>query len=78
MSRTFMTISEVPDLGGDPPSTAVRRSFMSDCFSRSRFFCSTNSAETLLFLKNISIVSDYFTAKRYKSRRQWSITIVRR
>uniref|UniRef100_A0AAY4BD16 Uncharacterized protein n=1 Tax=Denticeps clupeoides TaxID=299321 RepID=A0AAY4BD16_9TELE len=38
-------ISVVPDFGGFPPSTAVRMRFTTDCFSLSRGFCSTSSAD---------------------------------
>uniref|UniRef100_A0AAZ3R5U6 Uncharacterized protein n=1 Tax=Oncorhynchus tshawytscha TaxID=74940 RepID=A0AAZ3R5U6_ONCTS len=44
---TFTTIGSVPDCGGFPPSTAVRVSWITGCFSRSKAFCSTNSADTL-------------------------------
>uniref|UniRef100_A0A3P9MWV6 Uncharacterized protein n=1 Tax=Poecilia reticulata TaxID=8081 RepID=A0A3P9MWV6_POERE len=48
VSNTVMTISEVPDFGGFPPSTAVRViSLMVGCCSRSRAFRSTSSADTL-------------------------------
>uniref|UniRef100_A0A3P9AB06 Uncharacterized protein n=1 Tax=Esox lucius TaxID=8010 RepID=A0A3P9AB06_ESOLU len=46
-SITFTTICDVPDLGGLPPSTAVSVSWITGCFSRSKAFCSTNSADTL-------------------------------
>uniref|UniRef100_A0A8C5DM14 Uncharacterized protein n=1 Tax=Gouania willdenowi TaxID=441366 RepID=A0A8C5DM14_GOUWI len=49
LSFTSITVTyscNNPDLGGFPPSTAVRRSVMTDCFSRSKAFCSTNSADT--------------------------------
>uniref|UniRef100_A0A8C9SY02 Uncharacterized protein n=1 Tax=Scleropages formosus TaxID=113540 RepID=A0A8C9SY02_SCLFO len=42
-SITFTVICKVPDLGGFPPSTAVNRSFITGCFSRSNPFCNTNS-----------------------------------
>uniref|UniRef100_A0A7N8X5V0 Uncharacterized protein n=1 Tax=Mastacembelus armatus TaxID=205130 RepID=A0A7N8X5V0_9TELE len=42
MSRTI--IETVPDLGGFPPSTAVRVSLCSWCFSRSRAFFRIKSA----------------------------------
>uniref|UniRef100_A0A3B5AM34 Uncharacterized protein n=1 Tax=Stegastes partitus TaxID=144197 RepID=A0A3B5AM34_9TELE len=45
-SITFTYICKDPDLGGFPPSTAVKRSVITDCFSRSKAFCSTNSADT--------------------------------
>uniref|UniRef100_A0A3B3IEB3 Uncharacterized protein n=1 Tax=Oryzias latipes TaxID=8090 RepID=A0A3B3IEB3_ORYLA len=38
LSKTLITI---PDFGGDPPSTAVRISLCSACFSLSRGFCNT-------------------------------------
>uniref|UniRef100_A0A3Q3E619 Uncharacterized protein n=1 Tax=Labrus bergylta TaxID=56723 RepID=A0A3Q3E619_9LABR len=41
-----MFICNVPDLAGFPPSTAVRMSLITACFSRSKAFCSTNSADT--------------------------------
>uniref|UniRef100_A0A3B3T9W6 Uncharacterized protein n=1 Tax=Paramormyrops kingsleyae TaxID=1676925 RepID=A0A3B3T9W6_9TELE len=47
LSKTLIIISDVPDLGGDPPSIAVRSSWISDCFSRSKAFCSTNSIDSL-------------------------------
>uniref|UniRef100_A0A667WIL6 Uncharacterized protein n=1 Tax=Myripristis murdjan TaxID=586833 RepID=A0A667WIL6_9TELE len=47
MSKILIIISEVPDLGGVPPSTAVSVSLIADCFSRSNAFCSTNSADTV-------------------------------
>uniref|UniRef100_A0A3B4UZM0 Uncharacterized protein n=1 Tax=Seriola dumerili TaxID=41447 RepID=A0A3B4UZM0_SERDU len=37
----------VPDLAGFPPSTAVNVSLIMGCFSRSKAFCSTNSADIL-------------------------------
>uniref|UniRef100_A0A3Q4AE38 Uncharacterized protein n=1 Tax=Mola mola TaxID=94237 RepID=A0A3Q4AE38_MOLML len=37
----------LPVLGGFPPSTAVSVSLIAGCFSRSKDFSSTNSAETL-------------------------------
>uniref|UniRef100_A0A3Q1IAX9 Uncharacterized protein n=1 Tax=Anabas testudineus TaxID=64144 RepID=A0A3Q1IAX9_ANATE len=40
---TFTRICKVPDLGGFPPSIAVRVSSITVCFSRSNAFCSTNS-----------------------------------
>uniref|UniRef100_A0A4W6BZY5 Uncharacterized protein n=1 Tax=Lates calcarifer TaxID=8187 RepID=A0A4W6BZY5_LATCA len=44
LSRTIMkTFSVVPDLGGFPPSTAVRINLCSCCFSRSRDFCNTKN-----------------------------------
>uniref|UniRef100_A0A8D3CCY6 Uncharacterized protein n=1 Tax=Scophthalmus maximus TaxID=52904 RepID=A0A8D3CCY6_SCOMX len=47
MSLTSITLTvNFPDLGGFPPSTAVRMSLITDCFSRSKDFCSTNSADT--------------------------------
>uniref|UniRef100_A0A665UKT5 Uncharacterized protein n=1 Tax=Echeneis naucrates TaxID=173247 RepID=A0A665UKT5_ECHNA len=45
-SFTFTFTVSVPDLGGLPPSTAVRRSLITGCVSRSKAFCSTNSADT--------------------------------
>uniref|UniRef100_A0A3B3T992 Secreted protein n=1 Tax=Paramormyrops kingsleyae TaxID=1676925 RepID=A0A3B3T992_9TELE len=47
LSITFTIICNVPDLGGFPPSTAVSRSRITGCFSRSKAFCRTNSADTL-------------------------------
>uniref|UniRef100_A0A8C5DM57 Uncharacterized protein n=1 Tax=Gouania willdenowi TaxID=441366 RepID=A0A8C5DM57_GOUWI len=47
MSKTLITMFDVPDLGGFPSSTAVRISLMSDSFSLSKAFCNTNSALTL-------------------------------
>uniref|UniRef100_A0A3Q3E9D3 Uncharacterized protein n=1 Tax=Labrus bergylta TaxID=56723 RepID=A0A3Q3E9D3_9LABR len=47
MSKTFIMISDVPDLDGVPPSTAVRSSFIKACFSRSSDFCRTSSADTV-------------------------------
>uniref|UniRef100_A0A4W6BV53 Uncharacterized protein n=1 Tax=Lates calcarifer TaxID=8187 RepID=A0A4W6BV53_LATCA len=40
-SITFTIICNEPDLGGFPPSTAVRISLITDCFSRSKAFCNT-------------------------------------
>ncbi|KAJ0002436.1 hypothetical protein NQD34_007584, partial [Periophthalmus magnuspinnatus] len=45
-SITFTLICRVPDLGGLPPSTADNKSAITDCFSRSKGFCNTNSADT--------------------------------
>uniref|UniRef100_A0A3Q2P1B9 Uncharacterized protein n=1 Tax=Fundulus heteroclitus TaxID=8078 RepID=A0A3Q2P1B9_FUNHE len=48
MSKTFTNIVMLPDLAGVPPSMAVMTvSLMVGCFSRSRAFCSTSSADTL-------------------------------
>uniref|UniRef100_A0A3Q4AGU9 Uncharacterized protein n=1 Tax=Mola mola TaxID=94237 RepID=A0A3Q4AGU9_MOLML len=47
MSKTLITSCEVPDFGGFPPSTAVSITVITGCFSRSKAFCSTNSADTL-------------------------------
>uniref|UniRef100_A0A3P8V6U0 Uncharacterized protein n=1 Tax=Cynoglossus semilaevis TaxID=244447 RepID=A0A3P8V6U0_CYNSE len=47
ISITDTSISKVPDRTGLPPSTAVSVSLTTDCFSLSRGFTSTNSAETL-------------------------------
>uniref|UniRef100_A0A3Q1I447 Uncharacterized protein n=1 Tax=Anabas testudineus TaxID=64144 RepID=A0A3Q1I447_ANATE len=47
MSKTLIKISAVPDFGGVPPSTAVSVMLITGCFSRSKAFCSTNSADTL-------------------------------
>uniref|UniRef100_A0A3Q0SC40 Uncharacterized protein n=1 Tax=Amphilophus citrinellus TaxID=61819 RepID=A0A3Q0SC40_AMPCI len=44
-SITFTYICNDPVLGGFPPSIAVRIRLITDCFSLSRAFCSTNSAE---------------------------------
>uniref|UniRef100_A0A3P8TAD7 Uncharacterized protein n=1 Tax=Amphiprion percula TaxID=161767 RepID=A0A3P8TAD7_AMPPE len=46
ISKTLITSCEVPDFGGVPPSTAVSVMVIIGCFSRSRAFCSTNSADT--------------------------------
>uniref|UniRef100_A0A667WVW0 Secreted protein n=1 Tax=Myripristis murdjan TaxID=586833 RepID=A0A667WVW0_9TELE len=46
-SCTLIMICIVPDLGGFPPSTAVSVSLITDCFSRSKAFCKTNSADIL-------------------------------
>uniref|UniRef100_A0A3B4UYZ4 Uncharacterized protein n=1 Tax=Seriola dumerili TaxID=41447 RepID=A0A3B4UYZ4_SERDU len=43
MSSTFISISDVPEFGLDPPSTAINRSCRFGFFSRSRAFCNTNS-----------------------------------
>uniref|UniRef100_A0A3B4Z7S2 Uncharacterized protein n=1 Tax=Stegastes partitus TaxID=144197 RepID=A0A3B4Z7S2_9TELE len=47
LSKTLITSCEVPDFGGVPPSTAVSVMVITGCFSRSKAFCSTNSADTL-------------------------------
>uniref|UniRef100_A0A8D2ZI00 Secreted protein n=1 Tax=Scophthalmus maximus TaxID=52904 RepID=A0A8D2ZI00_SCOMX len=47
ISRTFISISDVPEFGGDPPSTAVNRRWRCGFFSRSRAFCSTNFGDML-------------------------------
>uniref|UniRef100_A0A8C9R3S1 Uncharacterized protein n=1 Tax=Scleropages formosus TaxID=113540 RepID=A0A8C9R3S1_SCLFO len=47
ISSTLTTTCKVPDLGGFPPSTAVSRSWIADCFSLSKAFCSTNSGDAL-------------------------------
>uniref|UniRef100_A0A3Q0SC92 Uncharacterized protein n=1 Tax=Amphilophus citrinellus TaxID=61819 RepID=A0A3Q0SC92_AMPCI len=47
MSNTFISISDVPVFGGDPPSTAVNKSCIFAFFSRSKAFCSTNSGDIL-------------------------------
>uniref|UniRef100_A0A4W4E8D5 Uncharacterized protein n=1 Tax=Electrophorus electricus TaxID=8005 RepID=A0A4W4E8D5_ELEEL len=54
ISSTLTKISKVPDFGGLPPSTAVRVSLITDCFSRSNAFCRTSSADTLCPLVCIS------------------------
>uniref|UniRef100_A0A3Q2QI12 Uncharacterized protein n=1 Tax=Fundulus heteroclitus TaxID=8078 RepID=A0A3Q2QI12_FUNHE len=41
LSRTMTETLSVPDLGGFPPSNAVRISLCSFCFSLSRGFCKT-------------------------------------
>uniref|UniRef100_A0A3B5JVH7 Uncharacterized protein n=1 Tax=Takifugu rubripes TaxID=31033 RepID=A0A3B5JVH7_TAKRU len=46
MSKTLIISCEVPVLGGLPPSRAVSVILITACFSRSKAFCSTNSAET--------------------------------
>uniref|UniRef100_A0A3Q3E604 Uncharacterized protein n=1 Tax=Labrus bergylta TaxID=56723 RepID=A0A3Q3E604_9LABR len=46
-SITFTIICIVPDLAGFPPSTAVNVSLIIGCFSLSKAFCSSNSADTL-------------------------------
>uniref|UniRef100_A0A3Q3LAA5 Uncharacterized protein n=1 Tax=Mastacembelus armatus TaxID=205130 RepID=A0A3Q3LAA5_9TELE len=46
MSIVTWTVA-VPDLGGFPPSTAVSVSLITACFSRSKAFCSTISADIL-------------------------------
>uniref|UniRef100_A0A8C7FJ07 Uncharacterized protein n=1 Tax=Oncorhynchus kisutch TaxID=8019 RepID=A0A8C7FJ07_ONCKI len=46
-SITLIIISKVPDRGGFPPSTAISINLITACFSRSKAFCSTNSAVTL-------------------------------
>uniref|UniRef100_A0A671U7B6 Uncharacterized protein n=1 Tax=Sparus aurata TaxID=8175 RepID=A0A671U7B6_SPAAU len=45
----------VPDLAGFPPSTAVKVSLITLCFSRSKAFCSTSSDRSIvpLYLGNI-------------------------
>uniref|UniRef100_A0A3Q4GRC6 Uncharacterized protein n=1 Tax=Neolamprologus brichardi TaxID=32507 RepID=A0A3Q4GRC6_NEOBR len=54
MSKTLIINCEVPDFGGVPPSTAVSVSLITDCFSRSKGFWRTSSADTLspLFTAN--------------------------
>uniref|UniRef100_A0A8C2WHV5 Uncharacterized protein n=1 Tax=Cyclopterus lumpus TaxID=8103 RepID=A0A8C2WHV5_CYCLU len=47
ISSTFILISDVPEFGGVPPSTAVNMSCICGFFSRSRAFCSTNSGDKL-------------------------------
>uniref|UniRef100_A0A8C2WHX6 Uncharacterized protein n=1 Tax=Cyclopterus lumpus TaxID=8103 RepID=A0A8C2WHX6_CYCLU len=47
ISITCTTILSVPVLGGFPPSTAVSDSLITACFSRSKAFSSTNSADAL-------------------------------
>uniref|UniRef100_A0A3B4TBT9 Uncharacterized protein n=1 Tax=Seriola dumerili TaxID=41447 RepID=A0A3B4TBT9_SERDU len=47
LSKTLIMICEVPDFGGLPPSIAVSVMVITGCFSRSKDFCSTNSADTL-------------------------------
>uniref|UniRef100_A0A3Q1IB26 Uncharacterized protein n=1 Tax=Anabas testudineus TaxID=64144 RepID=A0A3Q1IB26_ANATE len=46
-SITFTRICMLPDFAGFPPSTAVNVNLITACFSRSKAFCSTNSADTL-------------------------------
>uniref|UniRef100_A0A8C5B0Z7 Uncharacterized protein n=1 Tax=Gadus morhua TaxID=8049 RepID=A0A8C5B0Z7_GADMO len=46
-SITLTVICNVPDLGGLPPSTAVRVSVITACFSLSNDLCKTNSADRL-------------------------------
>uniref|UniRef100_A0A672YJG2 Uncharacterized protein n=1 Tax=Sphaeramia orbicularis TaxID=375764 RepID=A0A672YJG2_9TELE len=43
MAEFSDTIEAVPDLTGEPPSTAVRSNFISCCSSRSNSFSKTNS-----------------------------------
>uniref|UniRef100_A0A3Q3VU87 Uncharacterized protein n=1 Tax=Mola mola TaxID=94237 RepID=A0A3Q3VU87_MOLML len=45
-SNIFISISDVPELGGAPPSTALNMSCIRGFSSRSRAFCSTNSGDT--------------------------------
>uniref|UniRef100_A0A3P8T6Z1 Uncharacterized protein n=1 Tax=Amphiprion percula TaxID=161767 RepID=A0A3P8T6Z1_AMPPE len=47
LSSTFISISDVPVFGGEPPSTAVNSSCIFGFFSRSNAFCNTNSGDTL-------------------------------
>uniref|UniRef100_A0A8P4G391 Uncharacterized protein n=1 Tax=Dicentrarchus labrax TaxID=13489 RepID=A0A8P4G391_DICLA len=47
MSEFGPSICIVPDFTGFPPSTAVNVSLIIGCFSRSKAFCSTNSADAL-------------------------------
>uniref|UniRef100_A0A3B5L6T4 Uncharacterized protein n=1 Tax=Xiphophorus couchianus TaxID=32473 RepID=A0A3B5L6T4_9TELE len=47
VSKTFISISDVPEFAGEPPSNAVNRSFIFDFVSRSKFFCSTSSGDML-------------------------------
>uniref|UniRef100_A0A3P9MWC9 Uncharacterized protein n=1 Tax=Poecilia reticulata TaxID=8081 RepID=A0A3P9MWC9_POERE len=47
ISSTRIIISDVPDFTGVPPSIAVSVSLINSCFSRSKAFCRTNSADTL-------------------------------
>uniref|UniRef100_A0A8C1RGF1 Uncharacterized protein n=1 Tax=Cyprinus carpio TaxID=7962 RepID=A0A8C1RGF1_CYPCA len=47
ISKTLIIIRDVSVLDGVPPSTAVSVSWITGCFSRSKAFCSTNSADTL-------------------------------
>uniref|UniRef100_A0A8C7XS45 Uncharacterized protein n=1 Tax=Oryzias sinensis TaxID=183150 RepID=A0A8C7XS45_9TELE len=60
ISNTFILISDVPDFGGDPPSTAVSRSSMFVFFSRSKPFCSTNSGEIIFPLLCVTRVKYSF------------------
>uniref|UniRef100_A0A3P8V5K1 Uncharacterized protein n=1 Tax=Cynoglossus semilaevis TaxID=244447 RepID=A0A3P8V5K1_CYNSE len=53
---TLILISEVPVLGGFPPSIAVSVSSITSCFSLSRAFCNTNSADTLYQLPSGLVV----------------------
>uniref|UniRef100_A0A3Q2E3T4 Uncharacterized protein n=1 Tax=Cyprinodon variegatus TaxID=28743 RepID=A0A3Q2E3T4_CYPVA len=43
LSKTMIETFKVPDLGGFPPSNAVRISLCSAFFSRSRDFCRTKN-----------------------------------
>uniref|UniRef100_A0A673VMW2 Uncharacterized protein n=1 Tax=Salmo trutta TaxID=8032 RepID=A0A673VMW2_SALTR len=48
ISSTLIIMSEVPDFGGFPPSTAVSVSWITGCFSRSKaFFLTSNSKFSL-------------------------------
>uniref|UniRef100_A0A669EQS6 Uncharacterized protein n=1 Tax=Oreochromis niloticus TaxID=8128 RepID=A0A669EQS6_ORENI len=42
ISKTCIITSDVPDLDGVPPSTAVTVRFITGCFSLSSVFCKTN------------------------------------
>ncbi|KAJ0002441.1 hypothetical protein NQD34_007589, partial [Periophthalmus magnuspinnatus] len=44
-SKTLIIMTVVPDFGV-PPSTAVKVSLITDCFSRSKVFCRISSVVT--------------------------------
>ncbi|KAJ0002440.1 hypothetical protein NQD34_007588, partial [Periophthalmus magnuspinnatus] len=45
-SKTLIIMAVVPDFAGVPPSTAVKVSLITDCFSRSKIFCRISSVVT--------------------------------
>uniref|UniRef100_A0A8C6NYY5 Uncharacterized protein n=1 Tax=Nothobranchius furzeri TaxID=105023 RepID=A0A8C6NYY5_NOTFU len=47
ISKTFISISDVPVFGGDPPSNAVNNSVKCGFVSRSKALCSTSSGDML-------------------------------
>uniref|UniRef100_A0A3Q3KZN7 Uncharacterized protein n=1 Tax=Mastacembelus armatus TaxID=205130 RepID=A0A3Q3KZN7_9TELE len=65
ISSTFISISDVPEFGGDPPSTAVKMSWIYGFFSRSRDFCSTNSGDILSPLLCVSRLKYSFGLSLY-------------